>query len=86
MSWMMVYSITRELDKMFQIKRYKGLGEMKSDDCFETLMNPATRALTHITSLGDVDMNYSLLGKNSIERKKLLTDTNLLHHNFYKDN
>lgn len=84
MSWMMVYSVMRELDKMFQIKRYKGLGEMKSEDCFETLMNPSTRALTHITSLGDISMNYSLLGKNSVERKKLLTDTNLLHHRFYK--
>ena len=84
MSWMMVYSLMMELDKMFVIKRYKGLGEMKSEDCFETLMNPSTRALTHITSLGNVEMNYSLLGGKSDTRKQLLTDTNMLHSKFYR--
>ena len=84
MSWMMVYSLMMELDKMFAIKRYKGLGEMKSEDCFETLMNPSTRALTHITSLGNVEMNYSLLGGKSDTRKQLLTDTNMLHSKFYR--
>lgn len=83
-SGMMVYLFMMELDKMFAIKRYKGLGEMKSEDCFETLMNPNTRALTHITSLGDAETNYSLLGSKSVTRKKLLTDTNMLHNTFYK--
>ena len=84
MSWMMVYSLMTRLDEMFQIKRYKGLGEMRTEDCLETLMDPRTRALTHITSLGDISSNYALLGSKTEARKQLLTGTNMLHNTFYR--
>ena len=84
MSWMMVYSLMIRLDEMFQIKRYKGLGEMRTEDCLETLMDPRTRALTHITSLGDISSNYALLGSKTEARKQLLTGTNMLHNTFYR--
>ena len=86
MSMMMLYICFSQLNGLFEISRYKGLGQMRPEDCFNTLMNPETRSLTRVTSAGKPDENYALLGKDTSERKRLLTTTPVLSHIFARDN
>jgi DNA gyrase/topoisomerase IV subunit B len=83
---MMLYICFSQLNGLFEISRYKGLGQMRPEDCFNTLMNPETRSLTRVTSAGKPDENYALLGKDTSERKRLLTTTTVLSHIFARDN
>ena len=87
MTMMMLYICFSQLNGMFDISRYKGLGEMHPEDCFSTLMNPETRSLTQVTSSGSPEENYALIGKaDSTERKKLLTTTTVLSNVFAREN
>lgn len=71
-----------------KVTRYKGLGKMPDSSCFATIMNPETRSLTHITSIGDWLANYRLVAKDdSTERKRLLSSaTSELSVSFTKQN
>lgn len=86
MSMMMLYISMRQLDSLFTVRRYKGLGEMDSPDCYSTIMNPETRSLTHVENVGSPEMNFALLGKDTSERKILLTETGTLSNLFIKEN
>lgn len=59
-------------NKLFQVSRFKGLGECSQDMIAYTCLNPDTRSYTKLTGVGDVDRLYHMLGPNSSERKKLL--------------
>ena len=83
---MELYKGLQNLKNLFTVTRYKGLGKMSEQDCAATIMNPETRSLTRITSIGDWLYNYSLLGKDSTERKRLLTGTNTLSNTFTRQN
>jgi DNA gyrase/topoisomerase IV subunit B len=65
--------VLQKLDGQFHIERYKGLGGMKPEDTGRTCTDPAHRNTFRITSVGDVDCIFKLLGKNnSAHRKRLI--------------
>lgn len=73
---MQVYRLMQNLDdsKLLKIFRYKGLGTMPMDSCYETITNPATRSITQVINIGDIESNYALIGKDTNMRKSLLFD------------
>ena len=75
---MQLFTCLKELDSIVPIHRYKGLGEMPTDSCLETIMSPTTRSLTQVTDVGDFVDNYALLGKDSSTRKNLLSESGAL--------
>lgn len=84
---MQLYQYFNELNKLADVKRYKGLGEMPDTSCFETLMDPTTRSMVHITSAGDPSINYGIIGKDTVQyRKKLMSDTGSLSLQFKRHN
>ncbi len=84
---MQLYQQFVKLDKLVDIKRYKGLGQMPNNSCYETLMNPETRSLTRITTVGDASTNYGLVGKKTVQyRKELMSATGSLSTSFRRNN
>ena len=79
---MQLYMCLKQLSSIVNIHRYKGLGEMPTESCFETIMDPATRSLTQVKDVGSFEDNYGLLGKNSAVRKSLLTESGSLVASF----
>lgn len=73
---MQLYRLLQNIDsgKLFKIFRYKGLGTMPEDSCYETITNPATRSITQVIGIGDTETNYALIGKDTSMRKSLLFD------------
>lgn len=66
--------IFKRLSSMFTIKRYKGLGSMPPVDRSANCMNPKTRRVHQITSIGDIKTVFDMLGTDSTERKKLIVE------------
>lgn len=87
MTLMMLYVCLKNLDDKLPlpIHRYKGLGEMPSPSCFATLMNPETRAITQVTSIGDLNECYDLLGTDTSGRKRLMVGGTALSNTFVRD-
>jgi DNA gyrase subunit B len=64
-------------NRVIDVQRFKGLGEMNSDQLKETTLNPKTRTLLRvdIDSAIEADATFSqLLGKDPAERYKLIMD------------
>ena len=84
---MQLYMHFEKLNTLVDVNRYKGLGQMPDNSCYETLMNPETRSLTRITSIGDASVNYGLIGKKTSNyRKKLMSSTGSLSTSFKRVN
>lgn len=72
-----LYRIMKSFNDEFTINRYKGLASMPALDRNRTCMDPKYRSVHHITSVGDVDMIFKLLGSDSNERKQLVDGSSL---------
>ena len=64
--------IFQTLSGMFTIQRYKGLGSMPPIDISKNCLNPKTRRVFQITSIGNIKTIFDMLGSDSTERKKLI--------------
>jgi len=70
-----IYSLLLRLKNRLVILRNKGLGSLNVLDKQITCLNSDTRITKEITSIGDLDVIYGLLGNNSDYRKQKLTET-----------
>jgi len=55
-----------------EIKRFKGLGEMNSEQLWQTTMNPATRTLlsVRLDDAGEADRLFSILMGSNVEKRR----------------
>lgn len=66
-----LYNIFEEIDKIYPVRRIKGLGECLPEQLKYSCIDPATRTYTTIYNIGDVDKIMRLLGDNAAWRKEL---------------
>lgn len=72
MSIMQIFETFRSLDMICKITRLKGLGECSALQLKQTCIDPSTRTFTTITSIGNLDRVYDMLGADTSARKELV--------------
>lgn len=72
MTFMQLYRILQKLDEHYPVHRLKGLGECSGPQLKYTCLDPATRTFTTITSIGDVNRIYDMMGVDTAPRKALV--------------
>lgn len=71
LTYMQIYKIFEDIDKAYPVRRIKGLGECEPEQLKYSCLDPATRTYTTITSIGDVDRLFQMLGVDTSYRKEL---------------
>ena len=66
------YDIMMSFTSEFEVRQFKGLASMPPLDRNRTCMDPEYRTVHRITSVGDVQTIFNLLGNKSEHRKKLI--------------
>jgi len=70
---MELYHTFMQVSELFNTSRMKGLGQMPKHVLKQTCLDPATRSFVTLTSLGDVDDLYRVLGVDTQARKDLVS-------------
>ena len=73
-----LYQIFTTLNDKLYVQRHKGLGGVDKDDLRPTCLDPRTRYLHHITSVGEYQRIQELLGDDTTARKRILEDFGLM--------
>ena len=69
---MQLYRILLATDEYYSVHRLKGLGECSGPQLKYTCLDPATRTYTTISSIGDVQRIYDMMGVPTAPRKELV--------------
>ena len=72
MTFMQLYKILQMTDDHYSVHRLKGLGECNGEQLRYTCLDPTTRTYTTITSIGDVQRIYEMMGVETAPRKALV--------------
>lgn len=67
-----LYQMQEELRKLLRIRPLKGLGSMSPKEIEATCINRQTRRSKQVTSIGDVDTIFRMMGSDSRWRKELV--------------
>ncbi len=70
--------VTAKKAPKYRIQRYKGLGEMNSEELWETTMNPGNRVLKQVTidDVQDADRVFDILMGKDVAARKSFIQTN----------
>lgn len=71
LTFMQLDKIFSEVDKIYNVRRLKGLGECEPQQLIYSCLDPATRTFTTIKEIGDAERLYQLLGVDPTWRKEL---------------
>ena len=69
----------KEIKQSYKVQRFKGLGEMDSDELYETTMNPETRSLIRVTveDAALAEKRVSVLMGDKVEPRKEWIEENV---------
>ena len=67
-----LYNMFKQMNKLMKIERFKGLGSMPEADSARNCLDPQTRKVYQIKSIGDVKTIFDMLGTDPSERKRLV--------------
>lgn len=68
-----IYHVFKEIDGLFTTSRMKGLGQMPKPVLRQTCLDRSERSFVTVTSLGDVEHLYRVLGVDTQARKDLVS-------------
>lgn len=68
-----IYEIFKDINDLFVTSRMKGLGQMPKDILRQTCLDKSSRSFVTVTSLGDIECIYRVLGVDTQARKDLVS-------------